>query len=83
MAQARERGGRMLNRDLFEASGNGKPVDWGSSGDIPNDDLYMRAANLRRNVTTRAKVENRQRSQAGSVLPPAVAQVSVTNVELL
>ena len=83
MTQALERGSRMLELGLPEATGNGKSVDRGSSGDVLDDDLYVRTANLRRNMTARAEIENGQRSKASGILPSAIAQVSVSDAKLL
>lgn len=72
----------MLELDLLQPSGDGKPVDWRSSGDVPYDCFHMCAADLRRNVAARSEIENRQWSEASGTLPSAVAQVSVPNAEL-
>lgn len=48
----------MLKLGLPEASGDRESIDRGSFGDVPDNGLGVYAADLGRNVTVRAEVED-------------------------
>ena len=83
MTQAIKWRGRVLELGLLKARGNGESIDWRILGDVSDDGLHVCTSILGRNMATRAKVEHRQLGTASDALPLAVAQVGVSNAELL